>query len=79
MGKKILLIEENNALRKNTAEILELADYEDAAAGYAIQRFGALFVEKIEGDYFNVVGFPIYRFGHLMKQIGAPVFEIITS
>ena len=32
MGKKILLIEENNALRKNTAEILELADYEVSTA-----------------------------------------------
>lgn len=33
----------------------------DKAGGYAIQGIGGLFVEKIEGDFYNVMGFPIGR------------------
>ena len=31
------------------------------AGAYAIQERGCLFVEKIDGDYFNIVGLPIAR------------------
>ncbi len=35
----------------------------DKAGAYGIQDdLGALFVERIQGDYYNVVGFPLFRF-----------------
>lgn len=43
---------------------------EDKAAGYAIQGLGSLFVKRIEGDYFNVVGLPIFRLRKLLKEFG---------
>ncbi|XP_013187004.1 probable bifunctional dTTP/UTP pyrophosphatase/methyltransferase protein [Amyelois transitella] len=33
----------------------------DKAGGYGIQGVGGTFVERVEGDYFTVVGFPLYR------------------
>ena len=41
----------------------------DKAGAYGIQGFGSQFVEKISGCYFNVMGFPVYRFYKLLEEI----------
>jgi len=41
----------------------------DKAGSYGIQDdLGALFVSRIEGDYYNVVGFPLHRFYTELKD-----------
>jgi septum formation protein len=42
----------------------------DKAGGYGIQTAGALLVEKIDGDYLNVVGLPISKLVETLREEG---------
>ena len=42
----------------------------DKAGAYGIQGYGATIVERIEGDYFAVMGLPLVRLVGLMKDVG---------
>lgn len=49
---------------------IQSGEGQDKAAGYAIQGLGSLFIKRIAGDYFNVVGMPIFLFRKLLKEFG---------
>ena len=40
----------------------------DKAGAYGIQGKGALLVEKINGDYLNVVGLPMARLERVLRE-----------
>lgn len=42
----------------------------DKAGAYGIQGFAGVFVEKIEGCYYNVVGLPLNKLNSMMRDIG---------
>jgi len=45
----------------------------DKAGAYAIQGLGAIFVERIEGDYSNVIGLPLSALAGALKKFGIKI------
>jgi septum formation protein len=50
-------------------QYLDTGEPMDKAGAYGIQGYGAQFIEKIHGCYFNVMGFPINLFYKLLNEI----------
>lgn len=48
----------------------------DKAGSYGIQGKGSYFVEKIDGDFFSVMGFPIGKFVRTLANIDISLEEI---
>ena len=48
----------------------------DKAGGYAIQGFGRIFIKRIDGCYYNVVGFPLSCFQRLLRRFGLTILDL---
>lgn len=48
----------------------------DKAGAYAIQGLGAVFIERIEGCYFNVVGLPLALLAEILQKFGVDVLAV---
>lgn len=42
----------------------------DKAGAYGIQGYGATLVERVDGDFYTVMGFPVARFVRTMRELG---------
>jgi septum formation protein len=42
----------------------------DKAGAYGIQGYGATLVERVEGDFYTVMGFPLARFARTLHWLG---------
>ena len=47
----------------------------DKAGAYGIQGGAALFCQRMEGDYYNVMGLPVCALGQVLKQIAPEWME----
>ena len=48
----------------------------DKAGAYAVQGLGSIFVERVHGCYFNVVGLPLARTARLLERFGLRVPDL---
>ena len=47
----------------------------DKAGAFAVQGKGAVLIEKTEGDFYSVVGLPLFRLNELLAQAGVNIFD----
>lgn len=47
----------------------------DKAGAFAAQGIGSVFIKRIDGCFFNVVGLPLHRIYRHLKALGVSVFE----
>ncbi|HEX8275859.1 MAG TPA: Maf family protein [Longimicrobiaceae bacterium] len=56
--------------RRECEEYVATREPMDKAGAYGIQGFGSSIVERIEGDYFAVMGLPVVRMLSLVERFG---------
>jgi len=73
---KITYVTFKDLTEEEIEEYLKKEEFADKAGSYAIQKVGDKFVKKIEGDYENVVGFPIKQVKKLLAKFQTPEFTV---
>ncbi len=63
-----------NLTRKEINNYVETGEAFDKAGAFAVQGLGANIIRKIEGDYFSVVGLPVFDLLKILRRLG---FSII--
>lgn len=58
--------------REEIEAYVQTGEPNDKAGAYGIQGFGATMVERIDGDYFAVMGLPLRRLVELLVSLGYP-------
>ena len=58
LGRDVTVVRFRKLAAQDISRYVEAGEWRGRAGGYAIQGFGASLVERIEGDYLNVVGLP---------------------
>jgi len=58
----------NKISDKEIKRYIDQSEWRGKAGGYAIQGIAALFIEKIVGSYYNVMGLPIEKLYLLLKK-----------
>ena len=68
LGREVTRVSFRPLTPRDIARYLALGEWEGRAGAYAIQGAGASLVERIEGDYLNVVGLPAALLVRLLSE-----------
>lgn len=60
----------SNLSNQDIEKYLCLEEYEDKAGAYGIQGYAGVFVEAIEGCFYNVVGLPLNKLNRMFGEMG---------
>ena len=73
-------VETNVKFRELTKEEIsaywQTGEPRDKAGSYGIQAAGAMFVERIEGSFSNVIGLPLVETVHALRRLGVPILGV---
>ena len=81
-GERVVTQHECTTVTFRDLEPEEISNYIDTgepmdkAGAYGIQGLGAMLVSGIEGDYFNVVGLPVFRLSRILAGFGLDLFQL---
>lgn len=84
-GERVLTACESTAVTFRELESEEISHYiatgepMDKAGAYGIQGLGALLVSGMEGDYFNVMGLPVFRLGRMLAELGLDLLAMAAQ
>jgi len=59
----------SNLSDKEILDYIATGECDDKAGAYAIQGYGAKFINRIEGDYYSIMGFPLHLVYEELKNI----------
>ena len=68
IGREVTRVTFRRLTPRDVAVCIAAGEWEGRAGAYAIQGFGASLVERIEGDYLNVVGLPVALLVRLLAE-----------
>ncbi|UQZ86747.1 Septum formation protein Maf [Paenibacillus konkukensis] len=73
VSHQVTLVYMKPLTRSQLERYIDTGEPMDKAGSYAIQGLGATIVERIEGDYFNVVGLPLSLLSDMLNGFGIAV------
>lgn len=72
MGYDIAKVKFRDLKKEEIINYIKTLEPFDKAGGYAIQGLGSYLIEKFEGCFFTIVGFPVVKFIKKLKEV---IFE----
>ncbi len=83
-GRRVTKVETTDVTFRSLCEreiwaYIRTGDPMDKAGAYGVQGKAALFVEKIQGDYFNVMGLPLCLLGKMLEEFQVDLFREVDG
>ena len=76
VGREVTFFEKTRVFFRELSEdeiraYVKTGEPMDKAGAYGAQGLGAIFIKRIDGDFFNVMGLPLCRLVTMLRRIGA--------